>query len=74
MLFRSATFDNLISNYPDVEDVVEAFGIPDAIPYFTLYDRQGKLRFRFSPLFEDGKEGEPLDSLEPRIRELLAEK
>ncbi len=71
---NGATFDNLISNYPDVEDVVEAFGIPDAIPYFTLYDRQGKLRFRFSPLFEDGKEGEPLDNLEPRIRELLAEK
>jgi len=71
---QGATFDNLISNYPDIEDVVEAFGIPDAIPYFTLYDRQGKLRYRFSPLFEDGKEGEPLEALDSRIRELLAEK
>ena len=70
---QGATFDNLISNYGVGTEGFEAFEIPDAIPYFTLYDRQGRLRYRFSPVFENAEEGEPLDNIDIRVRELLRE-
>ena len=71
---QGATFDNLISSYGPGVEGFHAFGIPDAIPYFTLYDRQGKLRYRFSPLFVDGKDGEPLEAIDARVGQLLSEK
>ena len=71
---QGATFDNLISSYGPGVEGFHAFGIPDAIPYFTLYDRQGKLRYRFSPLFVGGKNGEPLEAIDDRIGQLLSEK
>jgi thiol-disulfide isomerase/thioredoxin len=65
-----ATFENLICTQ---DNAIESFEIPDAIPFYTLYDRQGRLRYRFSPLFTDGIQGETPTSIDQRVRELLAE-
>jgi thiol-disulfide isomerase/thioredoxin len=65
-----ATFENLICTQ---DNAIEIFEIPDAIPYYTLYDRQGRLRYRFSPLFTDGSQGETPASIDQRVQELLAE-
>lgn len=65
-----ASFENLICTE---EDAIASFDIPDAIPYYTLYDRQGRLRYRFSPLFTDGVRGETPASIDRRVEELLAE-
>lgn len=71
---QGATFDNLLSRYGVGIEGFDAFKIPGAIPYFTLYDRQGRLRYRFSPIFESAEEGEQLDQIDIRVRELLLEK
>ncbi len=65
-----ASFENLICTE---ENAIESFDIPDAIPFYSLYDRQGKLRYRFSPLFTDGVQGETPASIDRRVQELLAE-
>ena len=65
-----ASFENLICTE---EDAIASFDIPDAIPYYTLYDRQGRLRYRFSPMFTDGVRGETPASIDRRVEELLAE-
>ena len=65
-----ASFENLICTE---ENAIASFDIPDAIPYYTLYDRQGRLRYRFSPMFTDGVRGETPASIDRRVEELLAE-
>lgn len=65
-----ATFENLICTQ---DNAIESFEIPDAIPFYTLYDRQGRLRYRFSPLFTEGDQGETPAAIDQRVRELLAE-
>ena len=65
-----ASFENLICTE---ENPIESFDIPDAIPFYSLYDRQGQLRYKFSPLFEDGVQGETPASIDRRVQELLAE-
>ena len=65
-----ASFVNLICTE---ENAIASFDIPDAIPYYTLYDRQGQLRYRFSPMFTDGARGETPASIDRRAQELLAE-
>lgn len=70
---QGATFDNLLSAYGVGVKGFEAFQIPEAIPYFTLYDRQGRLRYRFSPVFQSAEEGQSLDQIDIRVRELLLE-
>ena len=65
-----ASFVNLICTE---ENAIASFDIPDAIPYYTLYDRQGQLRYLFSPMFTDGVRGETPASIDRRVQELLAE-
>ena len=65
-----ASFVNLICTE---ENAIASFDIPDARPYYTLYDRQGRLRYRFSPMFTDGVRGETPASIDRRVQELLAE-
>ena len=65
-----ASFVNLLCTE---ENAIASFDIPDAIPYYTLYDRQGRLRYRFSPMFTDGVRGETPASIDRRVQELLAE-
>ena len=68
-----ADFDNLISIWGNSLKSYSEFEIPDAIPFYTLYDRQGRLRYRFSPLFPPGQQGnENPASIDKRVRELLA--
>ncbi len=65
-----ADFDNLISIWGNSLKSYSKFEIPNAIPFYTLYDRQGRLRYRFSP----GQQGnENPASIDQRVRELLAE-
>ena len=69
-----ADFDNLISIWGNSLKSYSEFEIPDAIPFYTLYDRQGRLRYRFSPLFPPGQQGnENPTSIDQRVLELLAE-
>ena len=62
---QGATFDNLISKYDGGgSDANDAFGI-GPLPHLRLYDRQGKLRYKW--------EGKATD-LDAKVKELLAEK
>lgn len=68
---QDARFDNLISKYGIGTEATEAFGFPGDVPFYKLYDRTGTLRHQFSG---DPREGiEPLEDLEQRVAELLAE-
>ena len=62
---QGATFDNLISKYDGGgSDANDAFGI-GPLPHLRLYDRQGKLRYKW--------EGKAAD-LDAKVKELLTEK
>ena len=57
----------------DLSTTFEKFEIPEAIPYYLLYDRQGKLRYRFSLNPDAGGDMLSVDELEDRVLELLGE-
>ena len=59
-----ADFENLISPYEAGPEPLDKFDIP-LVPHFRLYDRQGKLRYKWDAAPKD---------LDTRIKELLAEK
>ena len=62
---QGAAFDNLISKYDGGgSDANDAFGI-GPLPTLRLYDRAGKLRYKWEGKAED---------LDAKIKELLAEK
>jgi thiol-disulfide isomerase/thioredoxin len=61
---QGAGFENLISSYDPGPAAFEGFDI-NLVPHFRLYDRQGKLRFKWDNKPED---------VDQRIEELLAEK
>src|SRR5262245_12664930 len=64
LIKRGANFDNLLSKYDGVsQEAAKDFDV-EALPQYRLYDRQGKLRFKW--------EGQS-DEIEPKIKELLAE-
>ena len=42
-----------------------------AIPFYKLYDRQGKLRYQFGAQVEEGVE--MVDQIDARVEQLLAE-
>jgi len=60
---QGADFDNLLSRYEPGPEAFEAFQI-DQVPHFRLYDRQGKLRYKWDE--------KPADA-DAKIKELLAE-
>jgi thiol-disulfide isomerase/thioredoxin len=68
---QNAAFQNFIGTYGLGTEATEAFEYGGEVPFYKLYDRQGTLRHQFS--------GDPRDSIEPienmdqRIAELLAE-
>lgn len=62
---HGAWFDNLLSKHDGVSQEAATDFEVEALPQYRLYDRQGKLRYRW--------EGTS-DELEQRIVELLAEK
>lgn len=68
---QNAAFENFIGTYGLGTEATEAFEYGGEVPFYKLYDRQGKLRHQFSGDPRDGIE--PIDMLDQRIEELLAE-
>jgi thiol-disulfide isomerase/thioredoxin len=68
-----AQIDNLISKWGPGTETMERFKIDSAVPYYKLYDRQGKLRYEFSAIPEGLDNVEPMEQMEPRIKQLLSE-
>jgi len=63
---QAGNLDNLLSKYDGVgTEVPKAFGFEGVLPHFRLYDRTGKLRYRWD---------EPPADLKEKVVELLAEK
>lgn len=70
---QGATFDNLITPYGAGAQFLEAFDLRGDIPFYKLYDRQGALRYTFSG-DPDGLENcEPIQRIDDRVAQLLAE-
>ena len=69
---RRADTENLLTR-ADINATFEQFNIRGGIPFYKLYDRRGQLRYEFNgdPLPDEGTQ--PIDQLEVRIKELLAE-
>ena len=60
-----AEFDNYISIYNSVDESIAEFEIEGGgVPYYQLYDRKGRLRYKYSG---------PAVGIELRVEELLAE-
>ena len=69
---QDARFTNLIGTYGVGTEATEAFEFGGEVPYYKLYDRAGRLRHEFSG--DPREQIEPVDQIEQRITELLAEK
>jgi thiol-disulfide isomerase/thioredoxin len=68
---QDAAFENFIGAYGLGTEATEAFEYGGEVPFYKLYDRQGALRYQFSGDPRDGIE--PIDNMDQRIAELLAE-
>ena len=68
-----AEIPNLISAYGAGTESTERFAVDSALPYYKLYDRQGKLRYQFSDVPEGLDHLEGVERIHQRIEELLAE-
>jgi thiol-disulfide isomerase/thioredoxin len=68
---QQAEFDNLLGTYGVGTEAIDAFEYGGDVPFYKLYDRKGTLRHQFS---RDARDGiEPLENLDQRLAELLAE-
>ncbi|MFT7644190.1 MAG: hypothetical protein ACI9G1_005956, partial [Pirellulaceae bacterium] len=65
---QGAEFDNLIANKEE-----GGFDAYNGVPLYQLYDRFGVMRYQFSPTPAGLENGEKLESMEERLKELLAE-
>lgn len=71
---QGATFDNLLSPHGPTDKSVEEFGIEGGgVPLYKLFDRQGKLVYQFSPMPDDVKNGQPIEMIDTRVSEVLAQ-
>ena len=61
---RATFFPTIISKDGGGSASVDAFELDESVPHYRLYDRQGKLRYKWN--------GTP-DDLEEKIQELIAE-
>jgi thiol-disulfide isomerase/thioredoxin len=68
---QNAAFENFLGTYGLGTEATEAFEYGGEVPFYKLYDRKGALRYQFSGDPRDGIE--PIDSMDQRITELLAE-
>lgn len=69
-----ADFENLLSKFGTSTKTGDEFRFGGDVPFYRLYDRQGKLRYQFSNFFEDLENGQPVENIDQRVKELLAEK
>ncbi|MFT5523381.1 MAG: thiol-disulfide isomerase/thioredoxin, partial [Pirellulaceae bacterium] len=70
---NQAGFTNILHRESDDASAFDEHMIHGSIPFFTLYDRTGKLRYRFSLESDDIENCEPPGNIDVRIRELLGE-
>ena len=71
---QAASLTNLISKDGDGEAVFESFGIPSGgLPFYQLYDRTGKIRYRFTSFPDEVPDGQSFEQLDERVQQLLAE-
>ncbi|MDP7014841.1 MAG: TlpA disulfide reductase family protein [Pirellulaceae bacterium] len=69
---KRAYFTHLQSSVGGGPAAISEFDLPAAIPYYRLYDRQGKLRYEFMSGADDDRY-EELAKIDERIAELLSE-
>ena len=70
---NKADFTNFLHRESEGRTGFDEHKIDGGIPFFTLYDRSGKLRYRFSLEPEEIENCESAEHIDVRIRELLAE-
>ena len=72
---RQAGLATLISKYGVGTESTTAFEMVGggALPGYKLYDRQGQLRFMFCENPAEGEAAEPVEMIDQRVAELLAE-
>jgi thiol-disulfide isomerase/thioredoxin len=70
---QDAGFANLISQFGTGSQSADAFDLRGDVPMYKLYDRAGQLRYQFSGEPSGLEHGEPLEKIEGRVKELLAE-
>lgn len=69
---QGATFDNLMTKFGNSTKTNDTFDL-HGVPQYKLYDRQGKLRYQFADIYDDLESGEPVENIDQRVVELLAE-
>jgi thiol-disulfide isomerase/thioredoxin len=70
---QDATFEHMLSKFGNSEDSVTTFKYKGAVPLYKLYDRKGELKYHFTQFPEDYENGQPIEDLDKRVAELLAE-
>ncbi len=70
---QHATFDNLRLKGGPSGDAFDSFELPGGLPHYSLYDRQGKLRYQFS-VDPAAKKQFTHEDIQQRVEQLLAEK
>lgn len=70
---ENADFETLLTRYGIGAEFVNSFDIRGDIPFYRLYDRQGRLRYTFSADPEGIQNCETIDRIDERVKELLAE-
>lgn len=68
-----AQMTNLRSKWGASSESVARFEYGGEVPYYKLFDRQGKLRYQFSASADIDDTVEPIEDLNKRIEELLNE-
>lgn len=68
---QEGRFDNLIVKPGG--DAFEQFDTPNGIPLYKLYDQFGLLRYQFSPTPDGLENGEPVENIDQRVKQLLNE-
>lgn len=72
LAIQNADFEHLLVKSGASTKSMSEFEISGGLPWYVLYDQQGKVAYRFSDSVVDEPGIEPTDQIEIRIRELLA--
>ena len=70
---KHAAFENLLSRFGNGSQSAEELEFDGVVPFYKLFDRQGRLRYQFSDFPDQLENGEPLENVDRRVEELLNE-